>query len=95
MYSLPKGKLLVSNRSAYVHYVKRLANSHHGNPQYRIWFTYKKDSKVSDFSAKTKANAMWVYSLPGFSMQGKKYDLTLTKPRKSLYINEMTEVQDV
>ena len=95
MYSLPKGKLLVSNQSAYVHDVKRLANSHHGNPQYEIWFSYEKDSTLSDFSAKTKANAMWVYSLSSFDMLGKKYDLTITKPRKNLYINEMIEVQDV
>lgn len=95
MYSLPKGKLLVSNRSAYVFNVKRLNNSYRGNPQFEIAFTYKKDATLSDFTAKTEANSMLAYKICPHWTKGKQFYLTLTKPRKNLYIKEMTEVQDV
>ena len=93
MYFLPKGS--EGYVAAYAINVKRLKNSWHGNPQFEIAFAYKKDATLSDFTAKTKADAMLAYKICPHWTKGKQYALTLTKPRKNLYIKEMTEVQNV
>lgn len=93
MYSLQKGS--EGYVAAYVINVKRLNNSRWGNPQFEIAFAYKKDATLSDFTAKTKADAMLAYKICPHWTEGKQYALTLTKPRKNLYIKEMTEVQNV
>lgn len=93
MYSLQKGS--EGYVAAYAIKVKRLKNSWHGNPQFEIGFAFKKDATLSKFTAKTEANSMLAYKICPHWTEGKQYALTLTKPRKNLYIKEMTEVQNV
>lgn len=93
MYSLQKGS--EGYVAAYAINVKRLKNSWHGNPQFEIGFAFKKDATLSKFTAKTEANSMLAYKICPHWTEGKQYALTLTKPRKNLYIKEMTEVQNV
>ena len=74
----------------YVHWARRLKNSDNGNPRYRIWFCYEKDSRLSDFSAVTDSDAGWMFRLPeAHALEGKKCNIVLHRPRKNLYINKM------
>ena len=87
MYSV-KEKIVYEG--IYVHWARRLKNSVNGNPQYRIWFCYEKDSRLSDFSAVTDSDAGWMYNLPeAHKLEGKKCNIVLHRPRKNLYINKM------
>lgn len=88
MYSLQKGSK--ATRTLYVHTAERLNCSVDGNPQYRIYFCYKKDSTLSNFSAVTDANAGWVYRLPDvLDLKGKQCNVVIHRPRVNLYIDEM------
>ncbi len=88
MYSLQKGSK--ATKTLYVHTAERLNSSVDGNPQYRIYFCYEKDSTLSDFSAVADANARWMYRLPeAHALEGKQCNVVLHRPRKNLYIDEM------
>lgn len=87
MYSVEEKTV---REGVYVHWARRLKNSVNGNPRYRIWFCYEKDSTLSDFSAVTDSDAGWMFRLPeAHALEGKKCNIVLHRPRKNLYINKM------